>query len=1071
MTTNVEEFRLFNKLLTKGRTDYVPYFFVLRPGGKEPLGERGPWKEARVTFEEACDWMKAGYNIGIAGTDGDPLVIIDIDKEGVVDDIKPTLCIRTRKRTGRHHFYFTSDPRCKVNVPTAENVGEIRSSWQYVVCCGSFVRTDPAKLEVQPPEDQLPSLGSYTIEKDAPVATITFDELPLIFRQTIVDQAAPQPPKREPKKWDKEGPQSKIWSVTLKDVIGDYPEGRNFPSPFHGSEGGINTTVSNGLLHCWRHKVSLTPLQALVVKAGIMDCMTAGDGHKGSSVGPSTIDFKNKEFVVKLWEYAKKNGIVPEDDVHPFGEDQPRKKHGGKGEKKPDLKRRQLPTKVSDEAWKQIVEELTVGKDEEVECPTVVAKPFYYFADGSVAREILDGKVPRFALFNPDTDEIVIVDHVKGDLGEIVIPVWDGFIGPRLGVTLPEKPEDYGDAVKLFKDIEDFFLKYYDPVDVEGLAHMRLCILYCMLTGFQDQNIDYWPIVNHRGASETGKGRLAFEMYLVCDRGMWQVHPSIGTLHRDVNTWRPTLVIDEADMEKTDASNDMIQFYNARATGAVFSRYNTDAKGSEVTEVTGPTVLCTRQGFKDDGMESRCLIITGKQGRNMGRNKEGKEGVPYAMPPKAFDEARKIRNKLLTFWFKNHNKYEVDYYGSFDGPITPRFQTTTLELMGMAEKIGLKDIVLATTTEMSKHVVDQRAETTEGRVVRALHSLWTDPDVGHKVPSESSKYLSAEGYFGLVALKRGENGREENVVEVDVSAKELAEIGHRDFGLHAYKETDKPMAASAIGKQLANLGIKTDQKKVGGHVRHLILLKAVDLEYLCRKFVPGYEMGHVSDGRVAVSVFDDFDKKKECASDGMSSPQSNYSPEKVAGVAGVAGGIGRDTPPISGPDERAGNADNDDFSKRPPLCPATPATEKESGGVTPPIRPATVATPATATPATEGGKHSNATERQTSSNPTNGKLDVLMEEARKEANKRLEDLQRRACPNEYEYEVNGLQAAINRVVQIKKDGGRPGVHELYNDVPKLFPGFEAEVKIILETFGSEIVALGIDLYRLKEAPR
>lgn len=324
MSTNVEEFKLFHQLLTKGRADYQPFYFILKPGGKEPLGERGPWKEASVTFQEACAWMKAGYNIAIAGTDHDPLVIIDIDKEGVVDDVKPTLCVRTRKRTGRHFFYFTSDSRCKINVPSAEHVGEVRALWQYVVCCGCSVRTDLKKLEAQPPEDQMPSLGSYTIEKDLPVATITYDELPLVFRKTMADQGAQQQAKREPKKWDREGPQSRIWSLSIEAVIGEHPT-TNFASPFHGSETGGNTTVSNGLLHCWRHSVSLTPLQALAVKAGFLDCTAAGDGHKGSAVGPSVIDFKDKEFVLRLWDFAKKNQIVPENDPHPFGDDQPKK--------------------------------------------------------------------------------------------------------------------------------------------------------------------------------------------------------------------------------------------------------------------------------------------------------------------------------------------------------------------------------------------------------------------------------------------------------------------------------------------------------------------------------------------------------------------------------------------------------------------------------------------------------------------------------------------------------------------------------------------------------------------------
>jgi len=102
-----------------------------------------------------------------------------------------------------------------------------------------------------------------------------------------------------------------------------------------------------------------------------------------------------------------------------------------------------------------------------------------------------------------------------------------------------------------------------------------------------------------------------------------------------------------------------------------------------------------------------------------------------------------------------------------------------------------------------------------------------------------------------------------------------------------------------------------------------------------------------------------------------------------------------------------------------------------------------------------------------SSTPANGP-DAKRNE---EIVKRLEDLQRRACPNGYEYEVEGVQAAINRVIAISREGRTPGVHELYADVPKQFPGHEARVREILENFGAEIVALGVDIFELREAPR
>lgn len=830
--TNVDEFRLFHQLLTASRPDYMPFYFILRPGGKEPLGERGSWKEAGVTFEEACDWMKAGYNLGIAGTDHDPLVIIDIDKEGVVDDIKPTLCVRTRKRTGRHFFYFTSDPRCKINVPSAEHVGELRALWQYVVVAGSYVSTDSKKLETPPPEDQLPSLGSYTIEKDLPVATITFDELPLVFRKTLADQGTQPQAKREPKKWDREGPQSKLWAVTIENVIGEHPA-TNFPSPFHGSEGGTNTTVSNGLLHCWRHNVSLTPLQALVVKAGILDCMAAGDGHAGSAVGPSVIDFKDKEFVLRIWDYAKKNKIVPENDLHPFGDDQSKKKRGGKGDKKQGCHRKDYPH-MADDVWKGAVAD---ANPDEI---TILARPYYYFKNGSIAKELVgtDG-IPRYAVYDAPTKTISVVSHIVGDLGETIIPLWDKAIGPKLGLALPSEPVEYGDATALYNDILAFALKYYDPVDAEGLSHLKICILYVFLTGFQDKNITYWPIVNMRGQSEAGKGRLAKIMYLLADRGMWQVAPKLGSLHRAVNDWKPTLCLDEADLKDSSEAADLIQFYNSRATGAIIWRYSTDAQTNQISEVTGPTIMCTRKPFLDDGIESRCLVVQAKPGRNLGQ----KGGVPYLEPPEMFTTALELRNKLLTFWLRNLTTYTIDYYGSVKGPVTARLQGTALELMGMAEKIGLEKVVTDTLTEISTHVVEQRSESPLGKIIQTIHMLWTDSMRGAPTKSKSDKYPNTDGYYGLIGYLDSEIADQ---AIVDIGPGEVGMAGHKPFGLTNRNDPNKPMSGISIGKYLKQTGIKIDQVRVSPTVSKKVLcIKPDDIEHLCRKYVPEYVPGTV----------------------------------------------------------------------------------------------------------------------------------------------------------------------------------------------------------------------------------
>jgi hypothetical protein len=61
--------------------------------------------------------------------------------------------------------------------------------------------------------------------------------------------------------------------------------------------------------------VSHTPLTALAVMAGIGQCSSVRYGHNGS--GSSNLGF-DKDTVLKLWEYARKEGMIPENDPKPF---------------------------------------------------------------------------------------------------------------------------------------------------------------------------------------------------------------------------------------------------------------------------------------------------------------------------------------------------------------------------------------------------------------------------------------------------------------------------------------------------------------------------------------------------------------------------------------------------------------------------------------------------------------------------------------------------------------------------------------------------------------------------------
>jgi len=327
--TDPEEFKKFHALLTRDRPDYQPFYFPLNPNSKDPLDSKS-WKSNRITVEQAVKYLEMGYNIGIAATDTDILVLMDADDLEKVGAFKPTLTVISRKRIGKHGFYFTKDKpsetifedSAKQNIAT-EDAGEIRAKWQYVVCTGSYVPVSPLELELIPENDRA-NAGRYTLGNELPVNEITFSELPEVYRNCLLEKRQAEISAKikkessttnrsyEPGKY-----RSKLWDLTLEDVTGKNTDAQGrFPSLFHGSETGKNTSISNGLLHCWRHSVSHTPLTALAVLSGISDCSHAGYGHNGS--GTSNLDFKDGKTLFELWLYAKcKLKIIPEDDPIP----------------------------------------------------------------------------------------------------------------------------------------------------------------------------------------------------------------------------------------------------------------------------------------------------------------------------------------------------------------------------------------------------------------------------------------------------------------------------------------------------------------------------------------------------------------------------------------------------------------------------------------------------------------------------------------------------------------------------------------------------------------------------------
>ena len=323
--TNPNEFeRFYNLLMTDSPDGYFPWIFVVDKLDKIPHLARGAWSlpKNRKTLKQSINLLHRGFNLGIAGMD-DHLIIVDIDNEDAIDadTLVPTLSVRSRSRTGTHHFYYIDNIEDKKNI-AVPNVGELRGQHQYVVCAGSYATTDPDDV----PEDQRKLAGHYTIENAIPPAHITFNDLPIIFRKQYVvnylislikeKMAAMSRIFDPPIENGDHKSKSALFDLEVTDVVRVPVNGGNFASPLHGSKNGKNCTYSDGWLKCFRCGCSHNAITLLAVMAGIDTCSNAGFGHKHSCAGRSSIDMTDGATVYRIWDYARRNGYIPRDD-HP----------------------------------------------------------------------------------------------------------------------------------------------------------------------------------------------------------------------------------------------------------------------------------------------------------------------------------------------------------------------------------------------------------------------------------------------------------------------------------------------------------------------------------------------------------------------------------------------------------------------------------------------------------------------------------------------------------------------------------------------------------------------------------
>jgi len=241
--TNPKEFIKFHELIK----DYNPTYMVVSPRSK--IRNKTFKKEP---FDVVLSMMKRGYNVALLANENSPLIILDIDHPEKIDTYPETLKCISGSRRGFHLIYISEDKIDNYNGPA----GELQAINKYIITPGSFV----------PNEN---NTGEYFISEVREPAKISLRTLPEAFVRPPEEKRSITTPQKN----------SPLNGLKMANIF-TYTENKNFTSPFHGSDGGLNTKISGDLLHCYRHNVYHTPKTALAVLSGQIEC-SDGFKHRG----------------------------------------------------------------------------------------------------------------------------------------------------------------------------------------------------------------------------------------------------------------------------------------------------------------------------------------------------------------------------------------------------------------------------------------------------------------------------------------------------------------------------------------------------------------------------------------------------------------------------------------------------------------------------------------------------------------------------------------------------------------------------------------------------------------------
>lgn len=363
----------------------------------------------------------------------------------------------------------------------------------------------------------------------------------------------------------------------------------------------------------------------------------------------------------------------------------------------------------------------------------------------SVAISTIEDGVIVETIYRPDTadtafvvardDKIEIVSEwITG--GRTYVPIRpENNLIKHQAILLPSEPLEYGDVTELLAQIEKYICRYVSW----SMPAIALSAAYVFLSWMYDAFSEV-PYLRFRGDYGTGKSRALLVVGSLCHKTFFASGAStISPIFHTLDTFKGTLIFDEADFRFTDEKSELVKILNnGNAKGFPVLRTHITPKNEfdpRAFSVFGPKIVGMRRSYDDRALESRFLTIEMEPGHAA--------GVPINLPDCQKEEALELRNKLLMYRLRNRLSAGLDPTLA-DPRVEPRMNQILLPLLSVIPDETRRTVIRETAARIQAHVVSERGGSAEGQVLATVVKILA-AEPAKKVPlSEIVAAFAAE---------------------------------------------------------------------------------------------------------------------------------------------------------------------------------------------------------------------------------------------------------------------------------------------------------------------------------------